>query len=175
VKGKFFIILVVLLGLGFVVALPAWSDDGFYVISSRTGGTILKYQLFSSNTVDTTLPQLTWTKLVTSPMWTYNKVSATSKLFISYQDTIMVDGFGGILSYQVRVNDLPSDAGEGGAAITAQVPGGINSFSTTGVWSGVPQGDAVISNWQRRAGNVTSCSRNVSPFTTTIIVMEVDR
>jgi hypothetical protein len=54
------------------------ADDGFYVIAgSGKSGKVLKTQVFTSTTADSTIGTGVWARL-TAPQWTYTKLSSTS-------------------------------------------------------------------------------------------------
>ncbi len=157
----------------------AWGDD-FYVIGGGGGpsGKVLKIQVFTSSTQDTTLGDDKWAKLATL-QWIYTKISPTSCLVITYQDTLGAAGTGvpsASSMYQLRVNDQPSPAGAS-AAVLACAPSNYNyysSFGATAVWPGLPQGEATLSIWHRQA-NCTQCTQNAGLGTTSVIVTEVEK
>jgi hypothetical protein len=170
-KKSVLVLVVIILALQLT---QSYAGEGFYVVASRggTSGKILKSQLFTSKLYDTTLGTIDWEKL-SSVQWTYAKVSATSKLIITYQDSLnYIGNVNGHSAYQIRVNDLPSDAGPGGACLICSTSSG-NSFSTTGVWSDIPKDDAILTIWHKHSG-ATSCVRNYGVWTTTVFVMEVE-
>lgn len=73
-----FLVFAVLLNTG-----SAMADDGFYVIGGGgQAGRILKTQVFTSFSQNLTLGTSSWGKL-SSPGWTYNKLSPTSHLVIT--------------------------------------------------------------------------------------------
>ncbi len=75
-----------------LAAAPAWGDDFFVVAGGGTSGKVLKTQVFTSNTTNNTLgSDNAWAKL-DSPQWSYTKLSATSYLVITYQDSIYCAG-----------------------------------------------------------------------------------
>ncbi len=164
------------LALGQTLGL-AWGDD-FYVISGGPSGKILNIQVFTSSSQDTTLGNDTWAKLA-APQWTYTKISPTSHLLITYQDTLSAAGTGSPFAssiYQLRVNDQPSAAGPSAAAL-ACVPSNYNyysSYGATAVWPGLPKGEATLSIWHRQA-NCSQCTQNAGPGTTNVIVTEVEK
>lgn len=82
----------VALGLALCLAgAPAWGDDFYVIAGGGTSGKVLKTQVFTSYTQDTTLGTDNWAKLST-PQWTYTKLSATSYLIITYQDSLYCTG-----------------------------------------------------------------------------------
>jgi hypothetical protein len=151
----------------------AFVDDVFYVIAGGgISGKVLKTQVFTSNTQNDTLGTDSWAQL-SDPQWTYTKLSATSYLVITYQDNIWCTGdFGAFSLYQVRVNRLVSVAGENSAMLVAS--GGWNLSGTTGVWTGLPQGDVNLSIWHYQI-NCTACIQNPSELTTNVLVMEIGK
>jgi hypothetical protein len=161
----------VMVALGLALCLtgsPAWGVDFYVVAGGGTSGKVLKTQVFTSSTTNDTLGTGTWAKL-DSPLWTYTKLSATSYLVITYQDTI--NGTGGWSYYQLRVNDQPSVAGVYGPELgtSSWIIGG-----TTGVWSQLPKGDVNLSIWHRKDSGCTACSQNAPGLTTNVVVMEIE-
>jgi len=176
---KRLMLLTAVLGLGFLclVGGQAWGDDGFYVIAGGgPSGKVLKTQVFTSSTQDITLGNNDWTKL-SAPQWIFTKVSPTSYLVITYQDMLGALGTGAPSAssmYQLRVNDQPSPAGPS-AAMLACIPSNYyiySSYGATAVWSGLPKGDAALSIWHRQ-NNCSQCTQNAGPYTTTVLVMEI--
>ena len=83
-----------MVALGLALCLtgaPAWGDDFYVIAGGGTSGKVLKTQVFTSNTTNNTLGTGTWAKL-DSPQWTYTKLSATSYLVITYQDSLWCTG-----------------------------------------------------------------------------------
>jgi hypothetical protein len=165
-----------LLLLVFAVLLntgSAMAVDGFYVIGGGgQAGKILKTQVFTSSSQNLTLGTSSWEKL-SSPGWTYHKLSATSYLVITYQDMLSRTGAGDSLSlYQLRVNDQPSVAGQYAAMLTCN--GSVTgSYGATGVWEGFPKGDVSLSVWHRQLG-CDNCVQNSGVNTTNVMVMEIE-
>jgi len=158
----------VLLNLG-----SAMADDGFYVIGGGgQAGKILKTQVLTSTSQNLTLGTSSWEKL-SSPGWTYQKLSATSYLVITYQDMLSRNGATDSISqYQLRGNDQPSEAGYYAAALTcnSSVTG---SYGATGIWRELPKGDVSLSIWHRQLG-CTQCIQNSGVYTTNVVVMEIE-
>jgi hypothetical protein len=160
----------------------AWGDNGFYVIAGGgPSGKVLKTEVFTSETIDTTLGTGGWEKLA-SPQWTYTKVSSTSYLVITYQDIVGLKttvSDAGSNAYQLRVNDQPSAAMYNGAQLFYQIepPGlamaGRISNSATGVWFGVPKGDAVLSIWHTSVGCMNNYRNDIGQRTS-VSVMEIE-
>jgi hypothetical protein len=160
----------------------AWGDDGFYVIAGGgPSGKVLKTEVFTSEITDSTLGDGGYAKLP-SPQWTYTKVSPTSYLVITYQDIVGLSTTAtgpGSNVYQLRVNDQPSASMWNGAQLFYQIDppglamGGLISGSATGVWFGVPKGDAVLSIWHTSVGCVHNY-RNGIGQRTSVIVMEIE-
>ena len=88
VKRHFLFMVALGLALGLAGA-PAWGDDFYVIAGGGPSGKVLKTQVFTSNTTNTTVGTDTWAKL-DDPQWTYTKLSATSYLVITYQDSIYV-------------------------------------------------------------------------------------
>jgi hypothetical protein len=160
----------VALGLAFCLAgAPAWGDDFYVVAGGGSSGKVLKTQVFTSNTTNNTLGTEIWEKLST-PQWTYTKLSATSYLVITYQDSIWCSG--GYGSYQVRANDQFNVAGGNAAVLVCN-----NTWfyqGTTGVWSGLPKGGVNLSIWHWQLG-CTACEQNSGGWTTNVTVMEIEK
>jgi hypothetical protein len=151
---------------------PVLADGDFYVVSGGgTKGKILKTQLFTSNYIDTTLGTGTWAQLP-AVSWSYQKVSPTSKLIITYQDNLGATSLVSI--YQIRVNDAPSDGGVNAACLICSNTNGSSSHSATGLWSNLPAGYVTLSIWHFQV-NATQCIRNIGGMTTTVLVMEVEQ
>ena len=172
-KSKYWLLLLV-----FAVLLntgSAMADDGFYVIGGGgQAGKILKTQVFTSNATTNNLGTSNWAKL-DGPQWTYTKLSATSDLVITYQDTLYHNGASDSWSqYQLRVNDLSSVAGSDAALLISNTPSRMGSYGATGVWSGVPKGEAHLSIWHCQY-NCSLCLQNYGPRTTSVIVMEIQQ
>ena len=165
----------VALGLALGLAgAPAWGDDFFVIAGGGTSGKVLKTQVLTSNTQNTTLGTHDWAKL-DSPKWTYTKLSATSYLVITYQDNLACTG--GYSVYQLRVNDQPSVAGAGAAQLFCCAYYNTynmawNTCMATGVWMQVPKGDVTLSIWHAQL-DCTVCKQNPGA-TTTVIVMEIE-
>ena len=166
-----------MLALGLALCLtgaPAWGDDFYVIAGGGPSGKVLKTQVFTSHTTNTTLGTGTWAKL-DSPQWTYTKLSATSYLVITYQDILACTG--GNSFYQLRVNDQPSVAGEGGAllfcsAFNHNYNMAWNACMATGVWPQVPKGDVTLSIWHAQL-DCTACTQNAGAATS-VIVMEIE-
>jgi hypothetical protein len=160
---KHLAILLAVMGLTLgLVAGPAGGDDGFYVIAGGgPSGKVLKTQVLTSTSQNTTVGDNNWAKLST-PQWTYTKLSATSYLVITYQDTLNYNNISGSSLYQLRANDQPSVAGQGAAQLICPPKGPNNtldlSCSATGVWSGLPKGDVNLSIWHRLTGSGGGCT-----------------
>lgn len=167
-KRNYWVLLLVFAVL--LTGSPVLADGDFYVIAGGgPSGKVLKTQVFTSNTRNTTLGINVWEKL-SDPQWTYTKLSATSYLVITYQDNIYATGTGWSF-YQLRVNDLPSVAGEDAALLTTSFWG---IYGATGVWLGLPKGDVNLSIWHKQ-WQCTSCMQNSSYLTTNVTVMEIEQ
>lgn len=158
----------VLLNLGLAMA-----NEGFYVIAGGgQAGKILKTQVLTSTTQNLTLGTGSWEKL-SSPGWTYQKMSATSYLVITYQDMLSRNGAADSVSlYQLRVNNQPSVVGQLAGALCCN-SSVTSSYAATGVWEGLPKGDVSLSIWHRQLG-CTQCVQNSGVFTTNVMVMEIE-
>jgi len=154
----------------------SWGDDGFYVIAAGgPSGKVLKTQVFTSTSIDGSRGTGTWAKLPNFAPKTYTKLSSTSYLVITYQDSLKADVLSGSDArsmYQLRVNDLPSDAGDNAALLS--MSGGGGCYGATGVWANLPKGDATLSIWHRQV-DMNWCMQNFGALTTTIIVMEIEK
>lgn len=162
--------LLTLIGVLLLSASAAWAQSGYYVIAGGgPSGKVLKTQVFTSDSINSTLGTGSWSKLA-SPQWTYTKVSPTSYLVITYRDSISC--VGGYSFYQLRVNDQPSVAGENAARLLCNA-NDWNMSEATGVWTGLPKGNVNLSIWHLQAG-CTACTQNNGGFTTTVTVMEIE-
>lgn len=160
---------VVVWGLALCLAgSPAWGDDFYVIAGGGQSGKVLKTQVFTSNTINNTLGTGTWAKLST-PQWTYTKLSATSYLVITYQDSLWCNGGWGY--YQLRVNDLVNVAGGNGALLAGTSTWNIRG--ATGVWPGLPKGEVDLSIWHTQT-DCTDCVQNAGGFTTNVVVMEIE-
>ena len=168
-KVKRSFLVMVALGLALCLAsAPAWGEDFYVIAGGGTSGKVLKTQVFTSNTTNNTLGTDTWAKL-DSPQWTYTKLSATSYLVITYQDSLWCSG--GYSFYQLRVNDLVSVAGYNAAVLCGTST--WNFHGATGVWAGLPKGDVNLSIWHYQSG-CTDCEQNAGGWTTNVIVKEIE-
>jgi hypothetical protein len=153
---------------------PALADDGFYVIAGGgKGGKVLNVMVYTDTQESGIVGTETWSKLP-SPQWTYKKLSATSYLAITYQDSIGCQGVPNsgqpcFVEYQIRVNDNPSIAGSEAATILTQEA--VISGSATGIWSELPKGDVNLSIWHRQ-WDTAWCGRGKR--TTSVIVLEIE-
>jgi hypothetical protein len=150
-------------------AAPAWGGDFYVIAGGGTSGKVLKTQVFTSNTTNDTIGHNFWEKL-NSPQWTYTKLSATSYLVITYQDSIQCDGGWGF--YQVRANDMVSVAGSNAALLVGN--GTWKIIGATGVWSNLPKGEVMLSIWHWQSG-CTSCFQGANGWTTNVTVMEIQK
>jgi hypothetical protein len=161
----------VMVALGLVLCLtrvPAWGDDFYVIAGGGTSGKVLKTQVFTSGTQNNFVGTDVWAKL-SDPKWTYTKLSATSYLVITYQDSVYCTaGYG---YYQLRVNDLVSAAGVNSVLLVGTAVWNIRG--ATGVWSGLPKGEVNLSIWHAQTG-CTVCEQNVGGFTTNVTVMEIE-
>ena len=167
-KVKRSFLFMVALGLALCLAgAPAWGDDFYVIAGGGQAGKVLKTQVFTSKTQNATLGTNVWEKL-SDPQWTYTKLSATSYLVITYQDSIWNQG--STTFYQLRVNDLVDVAG--GVAMLV-----CNSnwtwYGAMGVWSGLPKGDVNLSIWHFNSGS-SACTQNGAGWTTNVTVMEIE-
>jgi hypothetical protein len=148
-------------------------------------GTIINMQVFVSNDIDETLGSVLMTKL-TSPIWTYHKISSTSTLRINYQDAVAHKGVEeGTCQWQIRVDNQQSPhplcdpLSPGVACMSLTTPlivvSNVTSISLTSsaLFRGLPAGDHEISVYQRSVG-ATQCLRNSGGFTTTVTVEEIE-
>ncbi|MBU4231552.1 MAG: hypothetical protein KKD99_04605 [Proteobacteria bacterium] len=161
----------VMVALGLALCLtgaPAWGDDFYVIAGGGPSGKVLKTQVFTSDTTNNTLGTDTWAKL-DSPQWTYTKLSPTSYLVITYQDSISSTGGWGF--YQLRVNDLASVAGINAALLVASPT--WNIYGATGVWSGLPKGEVNLSIWHWQSG-CSACAQGANGWTTNVVVMEIE-
>jgi hypothetical protein len=153
-----------------LIASPASTDDGFYVIAAGgKAGKVLKTQVFTNYNQDNTLGTDTWTKLP-SPQWTYTKLSGTSYLVITYQDSIWCTGNNAFSVYALRVNDLPGLAAQSAVLMSPSIwifP------ESTGVWSELPKGEVNLSIWHYQSG-CTVCQQCAGNWGTKVIVMEIE-
>jgi hypothetical protein len=174
-KRRMIAIIVVALAVFSWVSMdnPTLADDGFYVVASGGGtkGRVLKTQIFNWG-IDTTTGSVSWERLANPSNWIYTKISATSKLVIAYQDSAAVTLSGtGFSLYQIRVNDLYSDAGLNSNTIACSTST-VNSYSTTGIWSNLPQGEVTLSIWHRQYSCV-ACTRG-SVVIGNVLVTEIE-
>jgi hypothetical protein len=161
-------LLMVILGLALCLAgTPAWGDGFFVVAGGGLSGKVLKTQVFTSNVNNTTQGTDVWAKL-DSPHWTYTKLSATSYLVITYQDSI--SGIDGWSFYQLRANELVSSAGVDGAFLVTSY---WNVYGATGVWPNLPKGAVNLSVWHRQVG-CTACQQGAYGGATSVVVMEIE-
>ena len=168
-KVKRHFLVMVALGLALcLTGAPAWGADFYVVAGGGTSGKVLKTQVFTSNTTNSTLGTETWATL-DAPQWNYTKLSATSYLVITYQDSVYCTG--GYGYYQLRVNDLVSAAGINGALLVGTAVWNIRG--ATGVWSGLPKGEVNLSIWHFNSGS-TACTQNGAGWTTSVTVMEIE-
>jgi hypothetical protein len=172
-KRKYWLLLSVCAVL-LIISL-AKADDGFYVIAGGgKSGKVLKTQVFTSTTLDSTVGTDSWARL-TTVQWNYTKLSSTSYLVITYQDTLSAR-FIWVSYYQLRVDDQPSVAGPNGALLSC-IQDAVGSYSATGVWTGLSKGDHTLSIWHRVVPNnlgETLCQQNWPSNTTSVIVMEIE-
>jgi hypothetical protein len=160
-----------MVAVGLVLCLmgtPAWGDDFYVIAGGGPSGKVLKTQLFINDTPNTTLGSGDWEKL-SSPQWIYTKVSATSYLVITYQDSLGCTG--GFSLYQLRVNDQVNVAGANAAILLCNNTWGM--YGATGVWSGLPKGEVTLSIWHCQSG-CTACEENAGSWTTNIVVTEIE-
>ncbi len=164
----------VVVAWGLVLCLagaPAWGDDFYVIAGGGPSGKVLKTQVFTSNTTNDTLGDVTLAKL-DSPQWTYTKLSATSYLVITYQDVLGRTPDTGVSFYQLRVNDLPSVAGFAAGWVVCKEYQGW--YGVSGVWQQLPKGDVNLSIWHWQAG-CTTCVQNLGTWTTNVTVMEIEQ
>ena len=138
-------------------------------------GKVLKTQIFTSFSSNFTLGTSDWAKLA-DPQWTYTKMSSTSYLIITYQDTLWRNGAADSVSlYQLRVNDQPSAVGSSGAMLLCSGALTITTaHGATGLWDGLPQGNLNLSVWHRQQG-CNQCIQNAGVFATNVMVMEISK
>ena len=161
----------VMVALGLALCLtgaPAWGEDFYVVAGGGSSGKVLKTQVFTSNTTNNTVGTEYWAEL-DSPKWTYTKLSATSYLVITYQDSIRCDDGWGF--YQLRVNGQASAAGVNAAVLVGSSFWQING--ATGVWQGVPKGNVNLSIWHWQSG-CEACAQGANGWPTNVTVMEIE-
>jgi hypothetical protein len=154
-------------------------------MASPGSGTIINMQVFVSNDIDETLGNGLMIKL-SSPHWTYSKISSTSMLKITYQDAVTHKGIDeGTCQWQLRVDDQPSPhplcdpLNPGIACLSLTTPlivaSNVTSISlnSSGLFRGLTAGDHEISIYQRSVG-ATQCIRNSGGFTTTVTIEEIE-
>lgn len=143
--------------------------------SKRTHATLLNAVVYSAAFTDTTLGTSTFAPLP-SPQFTYTKLSNTSVLKLTYQDTLSGNGpaTGWVCNYQARVD---GNTGDPGTSFTPPIltanASFTNSYSSAGIFSGLPSGDQRISIWQRNVA-AAQCIRNSGGYITTVIVEEFE-
>jgi hypothetical protein len=141
----------------------------------RVRARLLNVVVFTDAFIDTTLGTSAWAPLP-SPQFTYTKLRDTSVLKITYQDTLSGNGplTGWVCNYQARVD---GNTGDPGTLYTPPIlttsTGFTNSYSSAGIFSGLPSGDHQISIWQRNVA-ATQCIRNSGGYITTVIVEEFE-
>ena len=153
--------------------------------ASPGSGSIINMQVFVSNNIDETLGGGLMTKL-SSPIWTYNKISSTSTLRINYQDSIAHRGMDeGTCQWQLRVDEqqsphplcdplYPSIACMSLTTPLIVASNVVNiSLNSSGLFRGLTSGDHEISIYQRSVG-ATQCIRNSGGYTTTVTVEEIE-
>jgi hypothetical protein len=159
----------VVLGLALcLMGAPAWGDDFYVIAGGGPSGKVLKTQVFTSNTTNPTVGNDSWARL-DSPQWSYTKLSATSYLVITYQDSLWCDS--GNSFYQLRVKDQPSVAGINGAVLLCNL--GWKIYGATGVWTGLPKGEVDLSIWHFQSG-CTACQQGAGGWATSVTVLEIE-
>jgi len=140
----------------------------------RVNATLLQYQVFTASFIDETLGTSDFAPLP-SPQFTYTKLSVTSVLKLTYQDTLSGNGPGVfVCNYQARIDGHPGDPGKVPAPpLLLTSTSFTNSYSSAGMFSALPSGDHVISIWQRNVA-ASQCVRNSGGYLTTIIVEEFE-
>jgi len=140
--------------------------------SKRVHATLLNTVVFTAEFIDNTLGTSTFAPLP-SPQFTYTKLSDTSVLKLTYQDTLSGSGpaTGWVCNYQARVDGNTGDPGtDSTPPILTTSTSFTNSYGSAGIFSGLPSGDHQISIWQRNVG-ATQCVRNSGGYVTTVIVV----
>ena len=158
--------LVILVSIALVLIWPS---------TRLVNATLLQFQVFSASLIDTTLGTSDFAPLP-SPQFTYTKLSNTSVLKLTYQDTLSGNGpaTGWVCNYQARVDGNTGDPGTGFTPpILTTSASFTNSYSSAGMFSALPSGDHVISIWQRNVA-ANQCIRNSGGYLTTIIVEEFE-
>lgn len=154
-------------------------------IGNPGSGTILNIKVLVSNNIDETLGSSSMTKLP-APTWTYHKISSTSTLRISYQESVTHRGLEeGACQWQIRVDDQQSLHPKcdplspsvyclyfNAPLILASNVTSL-SLSSSGLFRGLAAGDHEISIYQRNV-QATRCIRNSGGFTTTVTVEEIE-
>jgi hypothetical protein len=164
------------------------TNTSSHTVSSIAGpgsGAIINMQVFASNEIDETLGDGLMNKLST-PLWTYHKISSTSTLRIMYQDSVTHKGIEeGTCQWQIRVDGQQSlhplcdPLYPSAACMYFNTPlivaSNVTSLSlnSSGLFRGLAAGDHEISIYQRSVG-ATRCVRNSGGFTTTVMVEEIE-
>lgn len=167
------------------VQAPRSSTFSTAASMSPGSGAVINMQVFVSNEIDETLGDGLMTKL-SSLIWTYSKVSGTSTLRITYQDSVTHKGLDeGTCQWQVRVDDQqsphplcdPLNPDIVCLYLTTPLIVASNvtniSLNSSGLFRGLAAGDHEISIYQRSVG-ATRCVRNSGGFTTTVMVEEIE-
>jgi hypothetical protein len=106
--------------------------------------------------------------------WTYTKVSQTSRLIITYQESLRTlrEMPSARFETTLRVNGFASGTGQVGFVCTSSSGG---THWTTGVWSGIGQGNVDLTLWGLVTREAESGYRNLFPVgRCQVLVMEVE-
>jgi hypothetical protein len=174
-KRRMILIIVVALAVfsGVNMNTPTLAEDGFYVVAGGGGpkGKVLNTQMLNWYDYDNTLGNSGWSK-VTSSSVSYTKISATSKLVITYQDFLTATVLGtGSSQYKIVANDTSADFANSPMIVcSTSTP---NSYLAQGIWSNLPKGVVNFDIYHRQF-NVTACTRSYYGGGANIVVMEIE-
>ncbi len=138
-------------------------------------GAIVNCQTFTATDIDETLGTCVMTEL-SAPVFSYQKMSDTSTLKVTYQDTVGNSGMNAsTCQYQIRVDGNQSDPASLWPTPPLLVVSNMRniSLSSTGFFKNLPAGAHRVSIFQSQV-SATQCIRNSGGFMTTIIVEEME-
>lgn len=127
---------------------------------------IISETSFGSSEVFTGTSSFEELKVVT----TYTKLSSSSAILITYNDSLQSDG--SACTIQVRVDGAAPDGGAWAAPIYTTYST-QNFFSTTGIFTGISTGLHSIALYKRVLGGAT-CTRDNGNWSPTMIIMEIE-
>jgi len=134
----------------------------------------VQVQVFTDQTIDTTLGNGTLAQLPASPTFVYNKLQSDTILKITYQDTFynqVGPGNVSVCTYQLRVDGLASTPAWGPPYM--HVGNVLNStIASSGIFTGLSAGPHVLSFWHSQI-NSTMCIRNSGGNLTVVTVEEI--